>query len=184
MALIEKDIRASMRPLTNRKRSMDTLALTHQIRELRQMSVGQLRAHYAEVFGEENRSRNKDYLVRRIAWRIQANASGGITERARLRAEELANEADLRVSHTRPEPVEDAVAATLSAPFSPSRDPRLPPPGTVISREFRGQIISVQVEVDSFRWNGQQFKTLSAIAKEVTGKSWNGFVFFKLGGNS
>lgn len=160
---------------------MDTLELTKRIRELRHMSVGQLRARYAEVFGEENRSRNKDYLVRRIAWRIQANATGGITERARLRAEQLANEADLRVNHARPEPVQETVAATLGAPFTPGRDPRLPPPGTIISREFKGQIITVQVEADSFRWNGQQFKTLSAIAKEVTGKSWNGFVFFKMG---
>jgi hypothetical protein len=68
---------------------MDTIQITQAIRELRQMSVGELREKYIEVFGEANRSRNKDYLIRRIAWRIQANAEGGITERARLRAQEL-----------------------------------------------------------------------------------------------
>jgi hypothetical protein len=159
---------------------MDTLELTQQIRALRQMSVGELRARYAEVFGEENRSRNKDYLVRRIAWRIQTNASGGISERARLRAQELANEADLRVCQTpRQVPTQQTVTEALNAPYSPPRDPRLPPPGTVLTREFKGQVISVLVEHDSFRWNGQPFKSLSAIAREVTGKSWNGFIFFK-----
>ena len=159
---------------------MDTLELTQQIRALRQMSVGELRARYAEVFGEKNRSRNKDYLVRRIAWRIQANASGGISERARLRAQELANEADLRVCHTeRKTPAQRTVTEAWKAPYSPPRDPRLPPPGTVLTREFKGRVISVLVEHDSFRWNGQPFKSLSAIAREVTGKSWNGHVFFK-----
>jgi hypothetical protein len=158
---------------------MDTLELTTEIRALRQMSVGELRARYAEVFGEENRSRNKDYLVRRIAWRIQADASGGISERARLRAQELANEADLRVCHTRQVPTQATVTEALNAPYSPPRDPRLPPPGTVLTREFKGRVISVLVEHDSFRWNGQQFKSLSAIAREVTGKSWNGFIFFR-----
>ena len=168
-----------MRPSTHTESSMDTLELTQQIRSLRQMSVGELRARYAEVFGEENRSRNKDYLMRRIAWRIQANAEGGISERARLRAQELAREADLRVCHTRQVLLPRAVTDALKVPYHPPRDPRLPPPGTVLTREFRGQVISVLVEPDSFRWNGQQFKSLSAIAREVTGKSWNGFVFFK-----
>ena len=165
------------------KGSMDTLELMREIRALRQMSAGQLRAKYAEVFGEENRSRNKDYLVRRIAWRLQANASGGITERARLRARELANEADLRVRLPKQLPPAPGVAEALTAPMQPSRDPRLPPPGTVIHREFKGQTITVLVDVDSFRWNGQDYKSLSAIAREVTGKSWNGFVFFRIGGD-
>jgi hypothetical protein len=80
---------------------MDTIQITQAIRELRQMTVGELREEYIEVFGEANRSRNRDYLIRRIAWRIQANAEGGITERAKLRAQDLANEADIRVCHNR-----------------------------------------------------------------------------------
>src|SRR5690606_24635500 len=116
---------------------MNTLQLTTEIRALRAMSVNQLRVKYAEVYGEENRCRNKDYLIRRIAWRLQANASGGISERARLRAQELANESDLRVSPPRGKggAVDDAATSTLSTAYSPKRDPRLPPPGTVITRE-------------------------------------------------
>lgn len=171
-----------MRSSTKNNHSMDTLQLTTEIRALRAMSVNQLRVKYAEVYGEENRCRNRDYLIRRIAWRLQANASGGISERARLRATELANEADLRVSppRRRGQPVlPDAAADTLSAPYRPERDPRLPPPGTVITRTFKGRDIAVLIEQDGFRWNGQSFKSLSAIAREATGKSWNGFIFFQ-----
>ena len=61
------------------------------------MTVTQLRQKYVEVFGEETRSNNKQFLFRRIAWRIQALAEGGLSERARRRALEIANDADLRI---------------------------------------------------------------------------------------
>jgi hypothetical protein len=54
------------------------------------MTVGELRREYAEVFGEQTRSYHKEFLVRRIAWRIQANAEGGLADRARQRALEIA----------------------------------------------------------------------------------------------
>ena len=49
------------------------------------------------MFGEESRSNHKQFLFRRIAWRIQALAEGGLSERARRRALEIANDADLRI---------------------------------------------------------------------------------------
>jgi len=51
--------------------------ITRELIVLRQMSVGQLLRKYREVFGEESRSKHKEFLVRRILWRIQANAAGG-----------------------------------------------------------------------------------------------------------
>ena len=68
-----------------------------EIEALRHMTVGQLKKKYAEVFGEETRSSHKQFLFRRIAWRIQALAEGGLSERARRRALEIANDADLRI---------------------------------------------------------------------------------------
>ena len=68
-----------------------------QIDQLAQMTVSQLREKYFEVFGEESRSNHKQFLFRRIAWRIQALAEGGLSERARQRALEIANDADLRI---------------------------------------------------------------------------------------
>ena len=61
------------------------------------MTMGELRGKYLEVFGEETRSYHKAFLRKRIAWRLQALAEGGLSERARRRAGELANDADLRL---------------------------------------------------------------------------------------
>src|SRR5687768_12311828 len=72
------------------------------ISALRNMTVGQLRDRYAEVFGEPTRSGNKDFLFKRVAWRIQSLADGGLSERARRRAEELARDADVRTTIPRP----------------------------------------------------------------------------------
>ncbi len=73
------------------------IQLREEIDALGRMTVGELRAKYHEVFGEESRSNHKQFLFRRIAWRIQALAQGGLSERARRRALEIANDADLRI---------------------------------------------------------------------------------------
>ena len=73
------------------------MTIEAQINRLRAMTVSQLQAKYLEVFGEPTNSHNKDWLVKRIAWRMQALAEGPLSERARKRAAELANDADLRV---------------------------------------------------------------------------------------
>jgi len=75
-----------------------SLNMKKELAALEQLTVGQLQERYIEVFGEPVRSRHKQYLIRRIAWRFQANAEGGLSERALRRAEELANVADVRVT--------------------------------------------------------------------------------------
>lgn len=75
-----------------------SLNIEKEVAALEQMTVGQLQDRYVEVFGELVRSRHRQYLIRRIAWRIQANAEGGLSERARQRAEELADDADVRLT--------------------------------------------------------------------------------------
>ena len=59
------------------------IQVCEQIEEMKHMTVGQLREKYRQVFGEETRSHHKQFLFRRIAWRIQALAEGGLSERAR-----------------------------------------------------------------------------------------------------
>jgi hypothetical protein len=76
---------------------MDETRIGEQIEGLRHMKVGQLKQQYREAFGEDSRSNHKQFLFRRVAWRIQANAWGGLSERARRRALEIANDADLRI---------------------------------------------------------------------------------------
>lgn len=67
-----------------------------RIGHLEHMTPAGLREVYREVFGEPSRSNNRRWLSRRIAWRLQAQAEGGLTERAKRRAEELARDADVR----------------------------------------------------------------------------------------
>jgi hypothetical protein len=61
-----------------------------------------------------------------------------------------------------------------------ARDPRLPKPGTLLTREFKGQVHVVKVLDDGFEYDGHQYKSLSKIATEIAGTRWNGFVFFAL----
>ena len=68
------------------------------LKALKKMTIGQLRERYGEVFGEPTRSFNRQHLIKRIIWRLQAIREGGLSERARKRAMELANDADLRIS--------------------------------------------------------------------------------------
>jgi hypothetical protein len=67
-----------------------------ELATLQRMSVNELRSRYAEVFGEPTNTRHKDWLGKRVIWRMQATAEGDLSERARQRAAELANDADLR----------------------------------------------------------------------------------------
>ena len=156
-----------------------------QIQELSRLTVGQLRDKYLEVFGEESRCHHKAALQKRIAWRLQALAEGGLSERARRRAEELANDADLRMRAPR-DPIRpgsaEVRARTAKSRIPPSRDPRLPVPGTLLVREFRGRDVVVKVLDEGFEFEDRRYPSLSAIAKEITGSKWNGFLFFSLTG--
>src|SRR6266478_1891211 len=74
---------------------MDTAVLM-EIDNLRRASLTALREKYRKVFQEETRSRHREHLFRRIAWRLQALAEGDLSERARDRAHQIAQDADLR----------------------------------------------------------------------------------------
>ena len=158
-------------------------AMRKEIDELSRMTVGQLRQKYLEVFGEESRSNHKQFLFRRIAWRIQALAEGGLSERARRRALEIANDADLRI---RAPKTTFGSNVTLDPKLSVNRkvagvlDSRLPPPGTYLEREYKGRRVIVKVLVEGFEYDGEIYRSLSAIAQEATGTKWNGFLFFNL----
>ena len=158
---------------------MDAAALK-QIEQLRSLTVNGLLEKYREIFGEDSRSGNKDYLYRRIAWRLQANAEGDLSERARRRALEIANDADLRVRAPKATVGSDAKKRTTVTAIGGARDPRLPQPGTLLTREFKGRVHVVKVLDDGFEYDGRQYRSLSKIATEIAGTRWNGFVFFAL----
>lgn len=131
-------------------------------------TLPQLTERYRELYGEPTRSRNVDWLRRWCAWRIQANATGELHTDAidwieRLGA--IAPERWVRRS---------ALRAQGPAP----RDPRLPPPGTKLRREFGGTVHEVTVTKTGFEFRGKSYPTLSAVANAITGRHWNGFRFF------
>jgi hypothetical protein len=162
---------------------MDASTL-REIEELREAPLSRLREKHRELFGEEPRSKHKDQLFRRMAWRLQALAEGGLSEPAIRRADAIANEADLRIRP--PAGMEDAHAlmrAGSAGGRSRSRyDRRIPSPGTILSRDFGGETITAKVLLKGFEYQGRCYRSLSAIACEVTGTRWNGLAFFGLTG--
>src|SRR5262249_21163894 len=118
-----------------------------------------------------------------IAWRLQALAEGDLSERARRRAEELARDADLRL--TAPLNATTAPAATSEdrkEKLKLHSDSRVPAPGTVLTRSYKGRILRVQVLPHGFLYTGKTYPPLSAVAKAVTGSHCNGYLFFRLNG--
>ena len=153
------------------------LNVAKELAALKRMTPAELRVNYAEVFGEESRSGHKEWLIKRIAWRLQANMEGGLSERAMRRALELANEADLQTKAPRTEKRTLPMVATPVRRVLPERqDRRLPIPGTVISRPYKGQSLHVSVLADGFEFEGETYKSLSAVAKKITGSHCNGYL--------
>ena len=155
-----------------------------RIAEIERMTVGQMRSTYAEVFGEPTRSGNRQWLFRRIAWRLQSLAEGGLSQRAAKRARQLAREQDIRVippANLTMAPA-DSLDLVLPVPdfIKNNRDPRLPIPGTVLTRKYKGHLYQVTVLPHGFEYDGQVYRSLSAVAYAITGSGWNGFLFFHL----
>ena len=155
--------------------------LADELAALGRLTVAGLRSRYAELFGEPTRTGNKTWLVRRLAWRLQALAEGDLSERARRRAAELAQDTDLRLSPPRHAPdVTTPAADGLPARLPPRGNHRLPPPGTLLTRLYKGQTLQVQVLERGFAYRGTIYPSLSAVAKAVTGSHCSGHLFFRL----
>ena len=152
--------------------------LACEIAALPRLRVAELRAQFATIFGEPTPSHNKVWLVRRIAWRLQAQAEGDLSQRARQRAAALVADADVRLSA----PPAQATTATPEHPPNlrlPSDD-RLPRPGTILTRRYKGRTLQVEVLDHDFAFEGQVYRSLSAVAKAVTGSHCSGHFFFGL----
>jgi hypothetical protein len=154
-------------------------AVLAAIEALPDMTVNQLREEFQRTFGHATASRHKVWLIRRIAWRMQANEEGGLSERALARAKEIVNEADVRLT-----PPKGSAGAAVSA-VSRTKELKLTEtpvvvPGTRLRREWKGTVYSVLVLSDGFEYDGNHYRTLSATARAITGTKWNGYVFFGL----
>ena len=151
-----------------------------EVSAMHRMTVKELRRKFSDVFGDETRSGNKAWLIKRIAWRMQANAEGGLSERARQKAHELACDADIRLSPPKIKTAATPAAESATTTISFADDARLPVPGTILVREYKGRSVQVRVLEKGFEFEGEVYRSLSAVAKSVTGSHINGFQFFRL----
>ncbi|MCU1337758.1 MAG: hypothetical protein JWO19_3339 [Bryobacterales bacterium] len=155
-------------------------AVIAAIEELPHSKVAALQKRYRELFGEESKSSNKQFLFRRIAYRLQANAEGDLCERARNRATDIADDRDLRLRAPK-EFVTRLGSVSQSIDRSrPPKDGRLPEPGSLLTRRVGDRQIVVKVLKEGFEYESRRYRSLSAIAREVTGTRWNGLLFFGL----
>ena len=153
-------------------------SLLCQIDELRSLTLSQLKIKHVELFGEPSRSQHRRQVMRRIGWRLQVLAEGGLSERARRRALEIASDVDLRVLP--PNLWDGDPDSRNSGRVLSAKDSRIPECGTVLVRDFKGKRISVTVLEHGFDYDGRIFKSLSAVARQATGTAWNGYAFFGL----
>lgn len=158
------------------------LNVAREVATLHKLGVKDLRRRYTEVFGEETPAHNKAWLIKRITWRLQAQAEGDLSERARQRAAELANEADLRLSPPRPPKAPTAKPASVTpvATTPLPGQPGVPLPGTILTRTYKGQVLQVKVLDRGFEYQGEVYRSLSAVAKAITGTHCSGNLFFGL----
>src|ERR1039457_741049 len=153
-----------------RETTMDASVLM-EIENLRRASLTGLREKFREVFQEETRSGHREHLFRRIAWRLQALAEGDLSERARGRAHQIAQDAGLRMVPPRDFFGVDGerVHTTPSDRARGQRDSRLPLPGVLLSRKWKGRTLLVEVLAEGFKYENWHYTSLSAIAVAVTG---------------
>ncbi len=156
---------------------MDT-SIIGEINWLREMTAAQLRVAWERLFGEPTRSNNRQYLWRRLAWRVQELAYGGLTAETKARIVELAPATLSRPSM--PPGFKPPLEREAPPGSKTRRDPRLPSPGSIIVREYRGQTLRLKVLDDGFDLDGVHYDSLSEAARVVTGQRWNGPLFWGL----
>lgn len=130
---------------------------------LKAMSVKELKAEWRRLFGVEAPNNSRPFLELRLAYRIQELAYGGLSKTTVRILDALADEYR-GIAVRKPTLV----------------DPRKPIAGTKLVREWAGVEHTVTVLRDGFEYQGRRYKSLSAIARAVTGTRWNGWRFFGL----
>ena len=134
-----------------------------RLASLKAMSVNDLKTEWQVLFNAPAPNNSRTFLESRLAYRIQELTYGGPDNQTRRLLELLADE----------------VEGTLTRKTQIA-DPRNPVVGTKLIREWDGTAHTVTVLKDGFDWGGQRYKSLSAVARAITGTRWNGYRFFGL----
>lgn len=146
----------------------------NEIMALKNAPAEELQKRYKELYGEDASGTHKTYLWRKIAYKLQEQKHGSLSAKARGKLKGLIDEFD-PINNKALRPDTPMVSQQASV-----KDKRLPIPGTALTKEYKGTNYQVKVLEKGFEYNGNIYKTLSAIAKEITGAHWNGYLFFNL----
>ena len=133
-----------------------------QLTALQRLSVNELKAKWEALFGTAAPNNARAFLELRIGYRIQELTYGGLSRDTRRMLDLLADEVEGKVTRK-----------------GMAYDARNPLPGTKLVREWNGTEHTVTVRHDGYELNGRKYKSLSAVAKAITGTNWNGFRFFR-----
>jgi hypothetical protein len=134
-----------------------------QLAALKGAPADALKARWRELFDGEPPAYNRRFLESRLAYRIQELAYGGLTPETLERLKALAKQ-----------------QAANEGPARKDRPVFRPVAGTRLIREWEGVEHCVTVRTDDFEYMGRPYKSLSSVAREITGTKWNGWVFFGL----
>ena len=135
------------------------------------MPMSQLLLRYTEVYGKAPRIKHREHLWKRIAWRLQEQRLGGLTNQAKERIGELVADLDLPLSESR---------RTIAGALRERGHPSDPGPGSVLVKEWHGNEYRVTMLEEGCEYEGAVFRSLSAVARAITGAHWNGRLFFGL----
>ncbi|MDP9195622.1 MAG: DUF2924 domain-containing protein [Pseudomonadota bacterium] len=136
------------------------LELEAQLAALQDLDSNALKDHWRQIYGAEPPKRmSQERLRRAVAYKLQEKVYGGLNPAIRRQLRQMAQ--DLRQGKK------------VSAPVSIK-------PGTRLVRSWQGKAHTVIVQEDCFHYDGQTYRSLSAIAKAITGTQWNGRLFFGL----
>lgn len=152
--------------------------LINAITALNKAPLPELTAKYEEVFGKKTGTTSDVYLRRKIAYRLQEKELGGLSRKAKEKIEELIKKCD-PVNNKVLRPVVMAGGKEVNR-LGPMRDKRLPIPGTILRRHYKGKNVEVRVLEQGFEYDGKRYRTLTGVAMTVTGVHWSGYSFFNV----
>jgi hypothetical protein len=146
-------------------------SVVERVAALDSSPTDELIAEYQRLHDKAPRTRNRAWLLRRVAWAIQAEAYGGLSGRAKARLEELIAQIG---------PPLGAADRTVTATVPRRPKPNAPLVGTTLTRHWHGQQVVVHCRDNGFEHEGVLYRSLTAVAEKVTGSHWNGRLFFGL----
>lgn len=128
--------------------------ILREIEKLERMPTAELRKRWVDLMGTDSGKLGRNYLIRRLAYRIQELAYGGLTREAR-----------------------EVLAASPKTKVAKPKSSSLLP-GTRLQREWHGKRYEVVVLEKGYRYDGKEYRSLSAVARTITGSYWSGNRFF------